>query len=209
MHKNNDVRLLFATRIARMFAYGFLSVVLLLYLAKLGLTSPNHFQCKLNLASRCLCGGDQSCARDGIAGLIEDGEVLGRRGKIRSVEEIEKLGPELNVRVFRKQPGVIVLENRGVKLRHPGSDQCIPPEVASKIRRIGKRQAPSFDVMVGIPGIGQRLTPWPNHTIRRLVRFIQLHSQWVTAQQRSKRLATRSFVNAAQLPASQCPLREP
>jgi len=38
MHKNNDVRLLFATRIARMFAYGFLSVVLLLYLAELGLT---------------------------------------------------------------------------------------------------------------------------------------------------------------------------
>src|SRR5438876_3608967 len=38
MHKQSDVRLLFATRIARMFAYGFLSVVLLLYLAELGLT---------------------------------------------------------------------------------------------------------------------------------------------------------------------------
>src|SRR5437016_12613687 len=38
MHKQSDVRLLFATRIARLFAYGFLSVVLLLYLAELGLT---------------------------------------------------------------------------------------------------------------------------------------------------------------------------
>jgi len=37
MHKQSDVRLLFATRIARLFAYGFLSVVLLLYLAELGL----------------------------------------------------------------------------------------------------------------------------------------------------------------------------
>ncbi len=37
MHKQSDVRLLFATRIARLFAYGFLSIVLLLYLAELGL----------------------------------------------------------------------------------------------------------------------------------------------------------------------------
>ena len=34
----HDVRLLFATRIARLFAYGFLSVVLVLYLAELGLS---------------------------------------------------------------------------------------------------------------------------------------------------------------------------
>src|SRR5215510_9363784 len=40
--------------------------------------SPNHFQCKLNLTSRCLCGCDQSCAWDGVACLVEDGEVIGR-----------------------------------------------------------------------------------------------------------------------------------
>src|SRR2546430_2428437 len=38
MHKQSDVRLLVATRIARLFAYGFLSVVLVLYLAEAGLT---------------------------------------------------------------------------------------------------------------------------------------------------------------------------
>lgn len=38
MALNNDVRLLFATRIVRLFAYGFLSVVLLLYLRQLGLS---------------------------------------------------------------------------------------------------------------------------------------------------------------------------
>ena len=37
MHGNNDIRLLFATRIARLFAYGFLSVVLLLFLTEIGL----------------------------------------------------------------------------------------------------------------------------------------------------------------------------
>ena len=33
-----DVRLLFATRCLRLFAYGFLSVVVVLYLAEVGLT---------------------------------------------------------------------------------------------------------------------------------------------------------------------------
>jgi len=37
MHGDNDIRLLFATRIARLFAYGFLSVVLLLFLTEIGL----------------------------------------------------------------------------------------------------------------------------------------------------------------------------
>src|SRR5215468_5321453 len=35
---SRDVRLLFATRILRLFAYGFLSVILLLYLAEIGLS---------------------------------------------------------------------------------------------------------------------------------------------------------------------------
>jgi hypothetical protein len=36
-HHVRDVRLLFTTRILRLFAYGFLSVILMLYLAELGL----------------------------------------------------------------------------------------------------------------------------------------------------------------------------
>src|SRR5690242_6131153 len=36
MEKTNDVRLLFTTRLVRLFAYGFLSVVLVLYLSDLG-----------------------------------------------------------------------------------------------------------------------------------------------------------------------------
>jgi MFS family permease len=38
MHHGSDVRLLFATRILRLFAYGFLSVVLMLYLVEIGLS---------------------------------------------------------------------------------------------------------------------------------------------------------------------------
>ena len=38
MDQSHDVRLLFATRILRLFAYGFLSVVLMLYLSAIGLS---------------------------------------------------------------------------------------------------------------------------------------------------------------------------
>src|SRR5215470_11885155 len=38
LRRSRDVRLLFATRILRLFAYGFLSVILLLYLAEIGLS---------------------------------------------------------------------------------------------------------------------------------------------------------------------------
>lgn len=38
MRSNNDIRVLFATRITRLFAYGFLSIVLALYLAETGLS---------------------------------------------------------------------------------------------------------------------------------------------------------------------------
>ena len=37
---SSDGRLLFSTRIVRLFAFGFLSVVLALYLAQLGLSEP-------------------------------------------------------------------------------------------------------------------------------------------------------------------------
>ncbi len=37
---NGDGRLLFATRITRLFAYGFLSVVLVLFLKEAGLSDP-------------------------------------------------------------------------------------------------------------------------------------------------------------------------
>jgi MFS family permease len=39
-HSNSDIRLLFVTRILRLFAYGFLSISIALYLTKLGFSEP-------------------------------------------------------------------------------------------------------------------------------------------------------------------------
>jgi len=44
-----DIVILFSTRIIRLFCYGFLSVVLALYLAEIGLTEGNIFQGELSL----------------------------------------------------------------------------------------------------------------------------------------------------------------
>ena len=40
-----DVRTLFATRVVRLFAYGFLSVILVLYLAEVGLSGEKSACC--------------------------------------------------------------------------------------------------------------------------------------------------------------------
>jgi len=42
---NRDGRFLFMTRILRLFAYGFLSVILVLYLAQLALRRPRSGSC--------------------------------------------------------------------------------------------------------------------------------------------------------------------
>ena len=72
---------------------------------------PDQFQSKLNLARRGLCGGDQPGAGDGISSLIEHGKVRSRRRKIGPVQEVEKLGAELDIEIFRKAPDIVVLED--------------------------------------------------------------------------------------------------
>src|SRR5438445_8366410 len=73
MHKNNDVRLLFATRIARMFAYGFLSVVLLLYLAELGFTEN-----RIGLLLTLTLAGDTVIS----LGITTTADRIGRKGML-------------------------------------------------------------------------------------------------------------------------------
>jgi hypothetical protein len=53
MPSDRNIKLLFAARIIRLFAYGFLSIVLVLYLAKTGLTEG-----KIGLLMSCTLIGD-------------------------------------------------------------------------------------------------------------------------------------------------------
>src|SRR5207244_4366727 len=59
-----------------------------------------------------------------------------------------------------------------------------------------------------IPRVGQRLAARTGQPIRRLVGLIQLHSQWIAAQQRSEWLTTGSLVDPSELPSAKCPFRQ-
>jgi MFS family permease len=73
MHHSHDVRLLFSTRILRLFAYGFLSVVLLLYLSAIGL-SENRIGLLLTLT----LAGDTIIS----LGITTTADRIGRRGML-------------------------------------------------------------------------------------------------------------------------------
>jgi MFS family permease len=73
MHHNHDVRLLFSTRILRLFAYGFLSVVLLLYLSEIGL-SDNRIGLLLTLT----LAGDTFIS----LGITTTADRISRRGML-------------------------------------------------------------------------------------------------------------------------------
>jgi MFS family permease len=73
MRHSHDVRLLFATRILRLFAYGFLSVVLLLYLSQIGL-SANRTGLLLTLT----LAGDTIIS----LGITTTADRVGRRGML-------------------------------------------------------------------------------------------------------------------------------
>src|SRR5689334_16926140 len=73
MHHSHDVRLLFATRILRLFAYGFLSVVLFLYLSEIGL-SANRTGLLLTLT----LAGDTIIS----LGITTTADRVGRRGML-------------------------------------------------------------------------------------------------------------------------------
>lgn len=81
-----------------------------------GLRLPDQFQRELNLAGGRLRGIDEAGAWDALPGLIEHRQVVGGRGKIRAVQNVENLGAELGVETFRDPPDVVVLENGEVQL---------------------------------------------------------------------------------------------
>jgi MFS family permease len=73
MHHSHDVRLLFATRILRLFAYGFLSVVLLLYLSEIGLSET-----RIGLLLTLTLAGDTFIS----LGITTTADRISRRGML-------------------------------------------------------------------------------------------------------------------------------
>ncbi len=115
-----------------------------------------------------------SRVREGVPVLVEDLKVIGRRGEIRMIENIEELRAKLDIEAFRKQiaedvaaaarapaarAGIVfpensvVLEDGEIQLRQPWSNQGVAAEIPPLGTWTREREALSLDVMVGIPGI--------------------------------------------------------
>src|ERR1700758_4484189 len=78
--------------------------------------SPDELQCKLNLPRSRLGGGDEARAGNGKPGLIEDRQVLRRRSKVGSVQNVKKFGAELSIESLRNPLHGIVFENREIQI---------------------------------------------------------------------------------------------
>ena len=158
---------------------------------------PKQLYCELNL-SRCGCcrlqlAGDTS----GPPSRIENVGVVrsDRHGKVCAIENVEKLGPELHVKVFRHPSNTIVLKDRKVEIREAWSNHDIAPGIATQIGALRVRKALiaicivemlargrwyretfALDVIVRIPGIDQRLTTRTGETVRKGLRIAAIEA---------------------------------
>jgi hypothetical protein len=78
---------------------------------------PDELNGELNFARGCCRRRQQTCHACGSSVRIEYIRVVGRHGhsKVCTIQNIEKLSPELNVEILGDFPNWIVLENRKIK----------------------------------------------------------------------------------------------
>src|ERR1700682_2336898 len=86
--------------------------------------------------------------------LIEDRQIVSRRGEVSTVENVEQFRPELRVEIFRDAPNVIVLEYRNVQLGHTGTNQGVAAQISPPVRA-GEGHTLRLDVVVGISRVRQ------------------------------------------------------
>ena len=78
--------------------------------------SPNQLQRKLDLPRRSLGWSNKPCAIYTASCRIEYVSVVQGRGKIRVIQNVEKLGPELCIEAIRDPFDVVVLEQREIEV---------------------------------------------------------------------------------------------
>src|SRR5207253_1120965 len=124
------------------------------------------------------------------SGRIEYVSVVQGRGKIRMIQNVEKLGTELRIEAIRDPLDVVVLEQGEIEVRQSWSNECVSSQVAAKCNGIGDREALRLDVADGIPRIHRRTATWTGNQVRNtLDREIPLHNI-IPARIRIKRATT-------------------
>ena len=125
--------------------------------------------------------------------LIEDRQIVSRRGEVSTVENVEKFRPELRVEIFRDAPNAIVLEHRNIQLGRSGTNQRVAPQIPPFVQT-RKGQTLRLDVMVGISHVSKGVAARAGQAVRKLTHLIQFLARRITAQYWSERLAGARFV---------------
>jgi hypothetical protein len=79
-----------------------------------------------------------------------------RRLKVRMIQNIEDLGPELHIEGFRNLPNVIVLEKRNIEVEEARSRYDVATRIAQKIETLELRRIALTGIAIGIVEGGGR-----------------------------------------------------
>ena len=79
------------------------------------------------------------------------------------VQNVEKLGPKLNVEAIRDPLNVVVLEQREIEVHQSWSYECVPSQIAAECKGIGDGEALRLDLADRIPRIHLRTATLPGN----------------------------------------------
>src|SRR5713101_855342 len=141
---------------------------------------PDHLERELDDPRGGRCRSYYARTAAGSSRFIINIRIVGiyRQRKVRAIENIEHLGSELHVEIFRNLSDGIVLEKREIKVHKPRSRNDVSTSISAKIQAIdltrrrrrgcprcirtlrlergwrsGEREAVRLDIAVGIPRI--------------------------------------------------------
>src|SRR6266446_3364296 len=137
---------------------------------------------------------------------IEYVSVVQGRGKIRVIQNVEKLGPELCIEAIRDPLDVVVLEQREIEVHQSRPDECVSAQVPAEGNGVRNREALRLDVADGITRVHQRTATGASNQVRNINAWVcAFHSERVSPNTRCERHAGAGFEHPSYLPSSQAP----
>src|ERR1700730_604113 len=102
---------------------------------------PDYLQRKLNLPRSACCRVHQTWGQSSRTSVPIKYLTVGcRRIEIGVIKNVENFDPELDVKLFRNSPHVVVLEQGNIQVDEPRTHNAVAPAITQKVRtRVGHR----------------------------------------------------------------------
>lgn len=99
----------------------------------------------------------------------EQGRIrISGRGKVRVIEEVKSLQPELDSEILRKLLNPNVLKERHIEILKTWTDQAVSAGTAEPSAWAGKSKALGLDVIDRISWVYRGPTAWSREPIRKI-----------------------------------------